>query len=240
MWKPEKKRRPVIRAAFLLLLGLVLWAGVELARDPQTPLPSEWNVFEPLRVADPVTPLTGWKLDWAASDPALCLSVLGDAAQMQAMTPLEAGPNCGIASRVALSGVGRARLDRVETRCATALRLAMWEQHGVQPAAREFFGAEVQVIRHIGSYNCRPIRGSQTRWSTHATASAIDISGFDLSDGRRVRLLADWNGDDATSQFLRRVRDAACDWFVTTLSPDYNALHADHFHLQARGWGTCR
>ena len=40
-----------------------------------------------------------------------------------------------------------------------------------------------------------------------------------------------------------RARDAACEVFGTVLSPDYNAAHADHFHLdqEVRGWGgVCR
>ncbi|WP_293450383.1 extensin family protein [Planktotalea sp.] len=61
-----------------------------------------------------------------------------------------------------------------------------------------------------------------------------------MTDGTRVRLLKDWDDDDPKAQFLRRVRDASCYWFGTTLGPDYNAAHADHFHLQNRGWGTCR
>jgi hypothetical protein len=39
------------------------------------------------------------------------------------------------------------------------------------------------------------------------------------------------------------VRDKACDAFGTVLSPDYNAAHADHFHLDQadRGYGAfCR
>ena len=44
---------------------------------------------------------------------------------------------------------------------------------------------------------------------------------------------------------LREVRDGACDLFATTLSPDYNAAHRDHLHLDqaargARGWRACR
>jgi hypothetical protein len=101
------------------------------------------------------------------------------------------------------------------------------------------FGANVKAIRHIGSYNCRRIAGSE-RWSTHSTASAIDVSGFDLTDGTSFRLQRVWADDDAKAQFLRRVRDSSCDWFGTSLGPDYNAAHADHFHLQNNGWGTCR
>ena len=48
-------------------------------------------------------------------------------------------------------------MKRVETSCATALRLAMWEHHAVQPAAREVLGRQAAIFRQIGSYNCRPI-----------------------------------------------------------------------------------
>ena len=229
--------RWVVRLLFLLV---VVGGSLFVMRHPDTSLPAEWNVFEPLRVADPVTPVTRWKLDWALDDPAVCTEVLEAAASAREMAPLAGGANCGIDHRVDLRGVGDARLDAVETSCAVALRLAMWERHGVQPLAREILGAEVSVIRHVGSYNCRPIRGETRRMSTHATAEAIDITGFDLTDGRRIRLLGDWGGGDAEATFLRRVRDASCTWFKTTLGPDYNALHADHFHLQSRGWGTCR
>ncbi|MEO0904037.1 MAG: extensin family protein, partial [Pseudomonadota bacterium] len=98
-------------------------------------------------------------------------------------------------------------------------------------------------IDHFGSYSCRVMRtssGPSTRMSTHATADAIDIAGFGLSDGTRIRLLADWGPDGPKADFLRAVRDGACEWFSLTLSPDYNRLHADHFHLQSRGWGLCR
>ncbi len=119
----------------------------------------------------------------------------------------------------------------------------MWEHHGLQPAARDILGSDITRIRHIGSYNCRAMRtgrGETNRMSTHATAEAIDIAGFDLADGTTVRLLRDWQGDTPKAQFLRAARDSACDWFRLTLSPDYNTLHADHFHLQSRGWGGCR
>jgi hypothetical protein len=179
----------------------------------------------------------------ALSDPVQCISVLNAAAQVRVMDPIEVSDNCHVRNRVSLSQVGDVGIDPVETSCATALRMAMWEQHGIQPAAREILGTDATIIRQIGSYNCRPIRtsnGNSTRWSTHSTADAIDITGFDFADGRRVRLINDWDGTAPEAEFLRAVRDSACTWFATTLSPDFNGLHADHFHLQARGWGTCR
>ncbi|SFR34115.1 extensin family protein [Litoreibacter janthinus] len=214
----------------------VYWAFT----DPRSPVPREWNPWRELVVSDPVTPVTHFKLRRVLADDAMCLQVLEQAGRFEAMPPLEAGTRCGIPNRVDLSGVGASRLRAVETACETALRLAMWEQHGVQPAAKEFLGQGVKELRHIGSYNCRPVRGSSSRMSTHATAASIDIGGVVLDDGTRIELLEHWDGTEAHQGFLRSLRDTGCQWFSTVLGPEYNALHADHFHLQNKGWGTCR
>jgi hypothetical protein len=76
--------------------------------------------------------------------------------------------------------------------------------------------------------------------SSHATADAIDISGFVLEDGTRISLLQDWDGETRKAAFLRRANRTACTWFRLTLGPEYNSLHADHFHLQHSGFGLCR
>lgn len=240
-------RWAIFRSVGSAVLTLTFFGGIIGALlalfHPETPLPDNWNPTTPLSVSAPITPLTSWKMRMSLSDPDECVRVLGAATQSREMAPLEVSDNCHVRNRVTLSSMGDARIDPIETSCATALRLAMWERHGVQPAAREILGTQVSVFRQIGSYNCRPIRttsGNSTRWSTHSTADAIDITGFDLIDGRRVRLVRDWERDTPEARFLRAVRDSACTWFATTLSPAYNSLHADHFHLQARGWGTCR
>jgi hypothetical protein len=199
--------------------------------------------LKPLDIAAPVTPLTVWKLDRAASHPQQCLAILASGAQIRELSDKRVDENCGIARRVEVNAVGASRIGSIETSCATALRLAMWEEHGVQPAANQYLNTQATRLRHAGSYSCRKMRtssGGSTRWSSHAMALAIDITGFDFADGKRLRLIDDWNGDLDKKMFLRAVRDSACIWFRTTLSPDYNALHADHFHLQATGWGTCR
>ena len=228
-------------ATIVLLSG----AGYLLLTHPQTPLPRAWNPVEPLRVVDPVTPFTGWKLSRALADDGQCFSTLTEAgAVFQRMDDLEVSAQCHIRPRISLSQLGIARLAPVETRCQTALRLAMWERHGLVPALEaEGNGRRLTEIAHISSYNCRPIRtsaGTGRRMSTHATADAIDIAGFSFSDGTRLRLLDDWNGSDRDADFLRAARDSACDWFGSVLGPDYNRLHANHFHFQNRGWGTCR
>ncbi len=45
---------------------------------------------------------------------------------------------------------------------------------------------------------------------------------------------------DAKGDFLREVRQRACDLFDVTLGPDYNAAHKNHFHLDVGGDHACR
>ncbi len=81
---------------------------------------------------------------------------------------------------------------------------------------------------------------ARTVGAEHASANALDISGFRLVDGRRIRLATDWAGESADGRFLRRVRDGACASFNAVLGPDYNAAHRDHFHLDMGLWKVCR
>ncbi len=122
--------------------------------------------------------------------------------------------------------------------------LSLWEWNIVQPAARRLLGSPVVSIEHFGSYNCRRIGGSNN-WSEHATADAIDIAGFRLASGKRVTVAADWKGNGPEATFLHEVRNGACRVFATTLSPEYNAAHRDHLHLDQAsrgefGWRACR
>ncbi|MDB4112013.1 extensin family protein [Yoonia sp.] len=223
--------------------GALTFIGYQFFVHPDTPLPQEWNPTQPLAINDPVTPLTAWKLDRAAANFDQCLETLAGHAIIERLAPIKESPQCFVSDRVTLRKIGEARVQPLETRCAIALCMAMWERHSLQPAAMALLGSRVADITQIGSYNCRTLRttnGPSTRMSTHATADAIDISGFRMADGTAIRLIADWETSGPKAAFLRAVRDGACDWFSLTLSPDYNSLHADHFHLQSRGWGYCR
>ena len=140
-----------------------------------------------------------------------------------------------------LGTVARMTPGDVTMTCETALALSVWRRQSLEPAAREILGSEVVQIDHFGVYACRPVnngRGS-TRPSTHGRAAALDFAGVRLRDGRRITVAADWNGGEAEARFLRRIRDDACRIFGTTLSPDYNAVHHDHLHLEAGRPGLC-
>lgn len=243
--KNRYKHRPVLHWVVLLsfIAGGIGFGGWQAMVHPNTPLPSEWNPVQPLVIDDPLTSLTSWKLSRALGSPATCLAALETGAQIERKPDFVETPRCGITPQVSLSRAGGASIAPVNTKCQTALRLAMWTQHALQPAAQELFGQDIAEIKHFSSYSCRPIRtasGNSSRMSSHATADAIDISGFVLADGTRLSLLRDWSGDPTKSAFLKRANTTACDWFRLTLGPRYNRLHADHFHLQHTGNGLCR
>lgn len=124
--------------------------------------------------------------------------------------------------------------------CPLAERIAAWGRFGVDRAAREYLGNPIQRIETMGSYSCRDVAGT-TRLSAHASANAVDVSGFVLADGERITVLGDWNaGSSAQRTFLRVIRSSACKRFSTVLSPDYNPAHRDHFHLEIGAGHACR
>lgn len=95
----------------------------------------------------------------------------------------------------------------------------------------------VTTLRHYGTYNCRVISGTDTL-SRHAYGDAIDIMGFDFADGSRVTLIDDWEHDTTSpsTQAGRFLYDAAYRWhdarlWNIILTPNYNAAHDDHFHV---------
>jgi hypothetical protein len=116
--------------------------------------------------------------------------------------------------------------------CSLATALEGWARYGVDHAARLTLGSPLARIDTFGSYNCRNVAGTDHR-SAHATANAVDIAAFVLADGRRISVKSDWSSaNPATRLFLRQIRTSACRRFGVVLSPDYNAAHHDHFHLE--------
>ena len=50
-----------------------------------------------------------------------------------------------------------------------------------------------------------------------------------------------WGGNESDrGRFLEAAQAGACHYFGTTLGPNYNAAHANHFHFGLRGFGICR
>ena len=241
MVKRAPKRRVGIAGALLRLgLAAAFWWGILVGVDVNRVIPAGWNPFAPFRVTDPVTALTQWRLTRALDDPDSCLAALEGAVDFVVMPDFEATDQASSNGRVSLARVGQADIKPVEIQCAVAVRMAMWERYSLQPAAKRM-GTSVATIDQIGSSREIQTDDDPTgRMSTHATASAIDVAGFRFANGETARLIRDWDAADEKAAFLRKAKLGACEWFRLTLSPDYNALHADHFHLQSKGWGECR
>ena len=166
-----------------------------------------------------------------------CLGALGQTGAQ--FTPLpdrylsEGCSNLGTVQLHAISGesatLGVNNIGPVT--CPVSAAFAAWARFGVDRAARTILGSPLVSIQTMGSYSCRNVAGSR-RLSAHATASAIDIAGFVLADGRRVTVAGDWNGSSDERAFLRAVQASACRRFATVLGPAYNAAHHDHFHVE--------
>lgn len=175
-----------------------------------------------------------------------CLADLGaSGARFDPLPDTYAAPGCnklGTVQLMALTG-DRAPMSVSNlgpVRCDVAKTFGDWARFGVDRAAREILGSPVARIETMGSYACRNVAGTDRR-SGHARAEAIDVAGFVLADGRRIVLKRDWDGGDAaTREFLRVVHRSACKRFGTVLGPQYNAAHADHFHLEGTGAKFCR
>lgn len=233
-------------AIFLLLLATGAWFARDYVRKHPQDVP--WTDLD---LTDPVGRFTRGKLVELGSDAGQCRALLVRAQTRDiALPPRRVTAQCGYDDGIRLSADGVRGLDfepsGIITSCPVAAALLLWEQRVVQPAARRRFGVDVQAVDHAGSYACRRLYGrGDGPYSEHATADAVDIIGFRLVDGRRVSVLRDWPGDAAEAAFLREVRTGSCDLFATVLSPDYNAAHRDHLHLdQANrgpaGWHLCR
>jgi hypothetical protein len=205
----------------------------------------EHNHWAPLELDHPIGWATGRKLADLREDVRLCRDFLRRSGiGFEALPPAGQGP-CRREDRLRLAA-GRIESLTVtpgdaQATCPLYAGLAMWLRHGVQPAAEQTLGSRVARIEHFGTNSCRRIGGADAQgWSEHATGNAIDIAAFDLEDGRRITVWRDWpNGEDRAA-FLRSARESACTMFGTVLSPDYNAAHADHFHLDQAERRFCR
>jgi hypothetical protein len=236
---------PAFRLALLLLVaGAAIQWLYALARDRPQDMP--WTALD---LTAPVGAFTGAKLAALGDDFAQCRVLLGRAgAGYTTLPPRRDAAQCGYDDAVRpAAALGRAALAPagVGVACPVAAALDVWEREVVQPAALRRFGSRVARIDHFGSYSCRRIYGRDAgNWSEHSRAAAIDVAGFRLADGRRITVARDWR-DGEEAAFLHEVRDGACRLFATSLSPDYNAAHRDHLHLdQARRgfgrWSVCR
>lgn len=228
-------------ARWLVRLLLLALLGVPLAvYQKWLNVPARWNPWAPLDIRHTPNLLTGFKLWRLHDDPGLCQQALATSSlRYVALADSSPEADCPLENTLRVQASGVTFSSSFIATCPLAAAFALFERHGLQPAARDVFGQPVTQVEHVGSFACRAIAGSQRR-SQHATANALDIVGFRLADGRRISVLRDWPGEGDRARFLRRVQEAACDSFNVTLGPRYNQAHRDHFHLDMGLLRMCR
>ncbi|HEX8588212.1 extensin family protein [Pseudomonas sp.] len=226
---------------FLLLMFIGAAAAVSIWRG-WLPVADRWNPWAPLNVRDEPNLLTSFKLSRLQDDPALCEAAL-KTSPLRYTHQADSGPDvkCPLTNTLRIQGGDVALSSSFLSSCRLAVAYALFDIHQLQPAAQSVFGQKVTQVDHLGSFACRNIYNrSAGRLSQHASANALDIAGFRLADGRRISVLKDWKDEGDDGRFLKMVRDGACQQFNTVLSPDYNAAHRNHFHLDMGRWRVCR
>lgn len=248
--EPQPRRWP----AWLATAGLAaVFAGVYGVYVGVIDIPDDNNPWAALNVKATPNVLTGYKLQRTRSDPVACQAALAQTDLIYDRLPDRVtGPGCGFTNAVMLRQSPVRLGSAISLSCPMALSFAMWERHALQPAARARFGEPVVALQHLGSYACRNINTGEgatsnagTR-SRHSTADALDVAGFTLESGKRITVLKDWQPKTATTApnasalLLTDVQQGACRFFNGVLSPDYNAVHRDHLHLETGGYSMCR
>jgi len=224
-------------ALLIILAGLVAIALYQ----SWIRIPPNWQPWGPVVLDAPPSWFARYQINGLAADPQACYAAL-DRSELSwrqlSERPISNGCGLEAGARITRSHVPWS--GSFDTTCAMTAALYWWEAD-LQALARLHLGSELVRIDHLGSYACRNVNSAQSgRRSQHATANAIDIAGFRLADGRTVSVLRDWGADTPDGRFLAAAHEAACDLFNTVLGPEYNSLHANHFHLDLGRSRICR
>jgi hypothetical protein len=229
----------VSRIAAVLAVSLGAFVMVGVWRE----IPPGDNPFAPLKLDDAMGAATPLKLARAVLNPRRCSALLLEASSLQSR-PIEderESEMCALENAVWIERSVTPYNAPLQASCPLAATLYLWERDVLQPLAEKHLGGPVARIEHYGAYSCRRINGGPTGDpSQHATANAVDVAGFKLADGEVVWLEEDWNDEGARGEFLRELHRRSCRLFHGVLGPEYNDLHADHFHLDMGPYDLCR
>lgn len=118
-----------------------------------------------------------------------------------------------------------------------ALKLLTFETI-LQDEAQRAFAQPVRQVVQLGTYVCRDIAGTAGSISEHASGNAIDVTALVLRDGRRVDVKRDFArggieprtpAGTFLASLIARLRAERV--FSVILTPDWDARHANHLHL---------
>jgi hypothetical protein len=169
-----------------------------------------------------------------------CLGDLDDLGiDFQLVPAASTAQGCGMTDGVKVASEGVVLNRPTALSCELAVAFANFEYEWIEPLAHRYLKQGVTRAYHAGAYACRDIRGNGHGLSEHAHGRAIDLIGFDLTDGSVVNVGRDWAGPGPKSQFLHALVKHACQRFDVVLTPDHDAYHRDHLHLDLSGKKFC-
>lgn len=222
----------------LAVVLLVIVACAD-ALAPRADLP-----WKPITLNDPVGALTKVKLSQAIqatpTAPDQCRAFLQSQGIAFTPSPIPSdNPACVVPEAIALGPQARLSPAASPMACGLASAYLVWERQVVEPAARQYFAADLDHVNTVGIHQCRNIART-SKPSEHMQAKAMDVGGVTLSNGETITITKDWADPGPKGKFLHAIRDGACKTFSGgALSPDYNADHHDHLHLDVGGYGVC-
>lgn len=167
------------------------------APAPSQPSPSEGNLPPTNTPVTNDTPADTWTTQEIAEAEQQCESLLdGVAMEADRLEPLRIG-DCGTPRPLRLrrigSGTGVTLKPAATTNCAMTARLYQWLETVAQPAAKRAFGSTIVKLHNASSYMCRHrYNDPAKKISEHAFANALDISAFELADGRTIDVKRYW------------------------------------------------
>lgn len=239
----ERLWKGFVLAAFMALIGGGIWAANKYVPGQHLP----WKSLDTSRPIGWSTKQQILRLSLSPSD--VCMTLVRETESFETLPAEPKRPTTGAGAGIC--GWDTARLvygtetvhfapGESHMQCPLSVAVFLWQRE-VETLAQKHFDQPLVKIHHMGTYSCRKQRGNGSgQWSEHAFANAWDVAGFELADGTLIRVLTGWDGSRKEANFLREVRGAACKLFRVTLSPDYNAAHADHFHLDMGPGSSCR
>lgn len=225
---------------------VILWGSTVAAQPLPPPRPSD----VPSPAQAPVPQSERLSSEAAApprTEPNSCLTDLKAAGFDIEMTeqPSSSNEGCRIEAPVRLKAVPvpsqpgtTVRLaDQPVLACRFASRLGHWIGDLVAPLIAGIKETELRAVRTGPGFECRNRNRATTgKLSAHAEGLAIDIAGFDFSNGSV--LLIKPEADAAPDPALAALRTAACGWFTTILGPGSDEAHHDHLHVDIEQHGS--
>ena len=175
----------------------------------------------------------------SAAAPLSCRAQLDALNVIYIRTPDRSEPNgCGLTNAVEVSNFNGVRLRPPGfMTCEVALATALWLKDSVVPEARQRLGKTLSAIDQYSTYSCRSRPSG--RLSEHAFGNAIDVARFHFTDGSLISIDPDWNKRGRVGRYLRSITQASCNYYSVVLSPESDAAHYNHLHLDTGDWVSC-